>query len=405
MSNNPTQAGSRFLSLVLAGLFVAAFAGPALATWSIAVVNYETGEVAVASATCLANFNLKKNAGVVVVGKGAGQAQSMVDTDGVNRTTMANSLQAGMTAQMIIDELIATDPQLNQHQYGVAVLGGGAGTYTGISTAQYTNGLTGNVGPIHYAIQGNVLTGEGVLMAAESALVSTPGDLSQKIMAAMQAAKVFGGDGRCSCGLSPTACGCPPTYPPHVFPLPKKEKRKKSAHVSYMVIARIGDVDGVFQLPEGFANGSYYNDIVITTTTPVDTVDMLQTAYNAWRVSWAGHADHLNTEKVVIPRTIEADGGSKAELLIALADIDNQSVPEVLGREITITHADESAGATLIGPVENLGHGTYSVTLAADSATGIDVFRIVVEDGKGPVTLYPFPRLNVVAPPKAKRLH
>lgn len=384
--------------------YIALMTGTASATWSIAVVNYETGEVAVASATCIANVNLKKGAGVVVVGKGAGQAQAMVDQDGVNRTTMANSLLAGMTAEMIIAELEATDPQLNVHQYGVAVLGGGAGTFTGSSTLAYTNGLTGNVGPIHYAIQGNVLTGEQVLLAAEDMLVSTQGDLGQRIMAAMHAAKMFGGDGRCSCGFNPTFCGCPPSKPTFSWPPIVKEAKWKSAHISYMVIARMGDKDGVFKLPEGFANGSYYNDIVIQTTTPVDTVDMLQEEYDLWRASWAGHADHINTDKIVIPRTIAADNSSTAELLIALNDIDNRPVPEVLNRTITVTHADESAGAAFIGPVENLGHGAYSITLNAGSATGIDIFDILIDDGKGPIKLYPSPKLKIVRPPKIKRI-
>jgi len=289
----PTRRGCRLLPLVLAGLFIAAFAGPAMATWSIAVVNYDTGEVAVASATCLVNFNLKKKAGVVVVGKGAGQAQALIDQGGVNRTTMANSLLAGMTAEMIIAELEATDPQISVHQYGIAVLGGGAGTYTGSETGVYTNGLTGNAGPIHYAIQGNVLTGEGVLLAAENALVHTQGDLGQKIMAAMHAAKWYGGDGRCSCMYGqPMACGCPPVR--EYFP---EESRWKSAHVSYMVIARMGDMDGVFEPGPGFANGSYYMDIVVKITKPPDTIDLLQTEYDELRASWMGHADHLNSEK------------------------------------------------------------------------------------------------------------
>lgn len=404
MSASSNQPRFRLTSFLLVLGFVAALTSTARATWSIAAVNYETGEVAIASATCLYNFNLKKHAGVVVVGKGAGQAQALVDTTGANRTTMATSLLAGMTAEMIIDELEATDPSIHQHQYGIAVLGGGAGTYTGANTQKYTNGLIGSVGPIHYAIQGNVLTGEGVLLASENELRNTPGDLSQKIMAAMHGAKVFGGDGRCSCGLSPVICGCPPTGLPNVFPKPKKDKRWKSADVSYMVVARIGDVDGVFQLPEGFANGSYYNDLLINNTTPVDTVDMLQVAYHDWRASWKGHADHIKTDKVIIPRTIAADGGSKAELLIALSDIDNHAVPDMIDRKVTVAHAEESAGVTSIGPVVNLGHGTYSVTLTADVRAGVDVFRVIVEDGKGPITLYPFPKLNVVEPPKPKRV-
>lgn len=385
--------------MALTAIMVAGLAGSAMATWSIAVVNHETGEVAVASATCLYNFHLKKHAGVVVAGKGAGQAQALVDTTGVNRTTMANGFQSGMTAQEIIDELIATDPQIKQHQYGIAVLGGGAGTYTGTSTSAYAGGLIGNEGPIHYAIQGNILTGEGMLLAAENMLVNTPGDLGQKIIAAMQGARWFGGDGRCSCvGFLPTQCGCPPAKPI------SKDRRWKSAHVSYMVIARMGDKDGVFKLPEGFANGSYYNDLVIKTTTKVDTVDMLQTAYEDWRESWRGHADHIHSDKIITPRTIEADGASTAELLIALADINHQTVREQTERKLAVRHTEESAGTTSIGPVEYLGHGTYSVTLTAGQATGVDVFNIIVEDGKGPVLLYPLPKLNVIAPPKMKRI-
>ncbi|MFH2001317.1 MAG: DUF1028 domain-containing protein [Planctomycetota bacterium] len=395
----PAKTRLPILALLLSWLFFGAFASSALATWSIVVVNNETGEVGAGSATCIANMNLKKGVGVIVVGKGAAQAQAMIDQSGENRLTIANALQSGMTAQMILDELVATDPELQKHQYGIAVLQGGMATFTGTNTMAYTSGLTGEIGPIRYSIQGNVLTGEEVLLAAETALVSTEGDLGQKVMAAMHAAKYYGGDGRCSCmGWAPTACGSPPVKNKD------KDKHWKSAHISYLVIARIGDTDGEFTQPLGFANGSYYMDLNISATNPTDTVDLLQAEYDAFRGSWAGHADHLLSQKQIIPRVIQADGSSKAELLIALADINNQALPASLDRTIIVSHADNSAGATTIGHVEDLGHGVYSIMLTATHNTGVDLFRIEVEDGKGPVTLYPFPKLNVVAPPKVKRL-
>lgn len=394
-----TGSNLNVFTLVVTLLLWGLFASQAAATWSIVVVNYETGEVGIGSATCIANSDLKKMVGVIAVGKGAAQAQAQVDQTGENRTTMADALHAGMDAQAILAELEATDPALQKHQYGIAVLGGGAATFTGANTMAYTSGLTGSAGPIHYAIQGNILAGEPVLLAAENALVNSTGDLGQRVMAAMHAAKFYGGDGRCSCASwNPTGCGSPPSKKK------KNDKPWKSSHISYLVIARMGDVDGVYTLPEGFANGSYYMDINISDTEPTDTVDLLQYEYQAFRDSRRGHADHLLTQKTVIPRTIEANGSDTAELLIALADIDNQPVPGNPHRTVSVTHAENSAGVTTIEGVKHLGHGVYSITLIAGHAPGVDLFQIVVNDGKGPVTLYPYPKLNVVAPPKMKRI-
>ena len=59
--------------------------------------------------------------------------------------------------------------------------------------------MIGHQGSLKYAIQGNVLTGALVIHQAEQALRTTQGDLSQRLMAAMHAARLAGGDGRCSC--------------------------------------------------------------------------------------------------------------------------------------------------------------------------------------------------------------
>ena len=54
-------------------------ASVAEATWSIVVVDRATGEVCVATATCLAGFNIANAVPVVVVGKGAAAAQSYIE--------------------------------------------------------------------------------------------------------------------------------------------------------------------------------------------------------------------------------------------------------------------------------------------------------------------------------------
>ena len=74
--------------------------------------------------------------------------------------------------------------------------------------------VTGEVGDLSYAIQGNVLVGWLPVLDAETALLNTPGDLATKVMAAMQAARFAGGDGRCSCSNNnPTGCGEPASAP------------------------------------------------------------------------------------------------------------------------------------------------------------------------------------------------
>jgi len=379
-------------AIALAIVLIASLAAPtAWATWSIVAVNTETGEAAVGSATCVPDTKLKKACGVIVVGKGAGQAQASSDMTGQNRATMAQGFLDGLSAAEILAELEATDPQLQTHQYGIADLMGGAATFTGAKNSKHASGVTGKAGPIAYAIQGNILTGEDVILEAEWALLSTQGDLSQRIMAAMHAAKYYGGDGRCSCRTGPaTKCGCPP-----VEAIKDAEKKWKSAHVSYLVVARIGDKDGEFSKPTGFASGEYYLDLNVIDTTPVDPVDTLQDLYDQFRAAKAGHADHLLTEKAIYPEEIRADGVERAQLMIQLVDLDGELIPHG-GAAVTVTHDEQSAGSCLIGPVRDHGNGVYAVNLLSSAKAGKDVFRVVVDDGEGPVTLYPFPTLEVV---------
>ena len=66
----------RLLALLVAG---AMFSATALATWSIPVVNTRTGEVAIASATCISSFPLARFTPVVRVGQGVGVLQAAGD--------------------------------------------------------------------------------------------------------------------------------------------------------------------------------------------------------------------------------------------------------------------------------------------------------------------------------------
>ncbi len=227
----------RFLSLAAALVLTAT---QAAATWSILIVDTRTGEIAVASATCVERINLQRETPVLITGVGAVTAQSAVDSTGRNRLLIRDRLLEGVPLADIFNELAATDAGHANRQYGMIDTSGDTLTYSGIENAAWAGGHTGRIemgipGPqddLVYAVQGNILSGENVVQAAVNAIVITEGDLADRLMAAMLAARFDGGDGRCSCNnTAPTACGSPPPAP------------FKSAHVGYMLVARLGDMD------------------------------------------------------------------------------------------------------------------------------------------------------------------
>lgn len=212
-------------------------------TWSIIIIDVRTGEVAAASATCLTGFDLQANTPVLITGVGAATAQSFVDAAGLNRTYIRDRLLAGDSMEAILAGLAARDSGHQTRQYGIADTRGGTLTFSGTGAGAWAGGRTGRVGDLVYAVQGNVLTGPPVVDLAVSAIENTPGDVAAKLMAAMEAARSMGGDGRCSCNPN-DADGCgspPPTF-------------TKSADIAYMLIARAGDVwscRGVYRTQSG----------------------------------------------------------------------------------------------------------------------------------------------------------
>jgi hypothetical protein len=211
-------------------------AGPAAATWSILLVDTRTGEVALGSATCLTGFDLRANTPVLITGVGGCTAQSFVDSTGQNRAFIRDHIALGTDPAQILSLLATFDTGHQTRQYGFADVQGRTATFSGTGASQWKGGRTGAVGDIVYAVQGNILTGEPVVTEAVQAIIDTPGDLAEKMMAGMEAARAMGGDGRCSCPGSPTSCGSPPA------------SFEKSAHIAYMLIARAGDIDGAHGL-------------------------------------------------------------------------------------------------------------------------------------------------------------
>src|SRR5262245_27476557 len=360
-------------------------APPAAATWSIVLVDKKTGEVGVAGATCLEGLDLLKLLPVVVVGKGGGCAQAQIDTTAANRKEIYDNLILGTPPDEIITILLDGDLFWKSRQYGIADLSPAAAGYTGGAAMQYKEDVHGTVGDITYAIQGNVLTGAPVITAAVAAVTDTPGTLGDKLIAGMEAARSMGGDGRCSCSeTDPTSCGSPP--PSFV----------KSAHIGFMVVARIGDVDGTCTAVKGCASGEYWLTFNVKGQFEADPdpVYQLEDQYAAFLETLHGHPDGLRSVAGFDHDELLADGESTRTPTVALYDSFRAPLAAG-GAAVTVTPAPGSAGSCSIGPVTDHGDGTYSVEVTAGSATGEDLFAVRVDDGFKPATLYPYPELRL----------
>jgi hypothetical protein len=368
---------TRILPLLLACLLLTS---QALATWSIVVVNRRTGEVCVASATCIENFNLRNGIGVIAAEVGGGATQSLA-TSALTRREIHDLLLLGVPPQEILDTIAVGDSLWPARQIGIVDVAGRAVTYSGASCGPWFGGVVGEQGDYVYAIQGNVLTGSPVVLDCESAFRNTNGDLGQKVMAAMEAAMLMGGDGRCSCSNGdPEGCGVPPP------------NFTKSAHVAFFVIARPGEEEVCNN--NGCAGGDFYlgiNKASLTAADP-DPVLVMRQDFDLWRAALAGRPDAMLSTTWPPEAAVAAGSAASVFFELDLADVNGVALQHG-GATVTMQHDGKSAGrSSLVGVTDN-GNGTYLVEIAPGSAPGMDLLRFIVDDGIHAVTLWPPARL------------
>lgn len=380
----------RLLTLLLSTALVL----PAGATWSIIIVDTSTREIAVASATCVPGIDLEADLPVVRVGVGAACAQALVDTSVRNRHLIWEELQRGTDPHLILQMLEAQDNRHQDRQYGIVDVQGRAVTFTGRRNGRYANGLTGQVGTLVYAIQGNVITGQPVLDEAERAIRETPGALPEKIMAAMEAARDMGGDGRCSCDFQrPDSCGSPPAG-----------GFDRTAWVTFMIDTRRGDTDGGLCVRgDTCAGGDYYLNINIHNMGQRPIIERLRRHFDRWRADLVGKPDAVESTATLSTDHVLAAANTFVTLHLEVRDW--QRLPATDITAVTVEHDDGSAGSSTIGPVQDLGGGVYEVTITPGSAPGRDRFRITMgysdSDGDGideQVILMPSPTLRIQDP-------
>ena len=376
--------------LLLSSLGLATLASSVGATWSICVVNRRTGEVAIASATCLPSIDLMVGLPMVRVGQGVGAIQSAGWEPGL--VIMFDLLPTGATPQQILDAVLAAAPAKGNLQIGIAGMVGAPVSFTGGQVGAAKGSRVGVVGDLAYAIQGNVLSGSNVWVDCEDALLNTPGDLSQKLMAAMEAAALAGGDGRCSCDpFAPTSCGSPPP------------SFTKSAHVGFMILARIGDTNPTCTNGNDCAQpGVYFLKLNVRNAAAMpndpDPVLQLREKYDQWRGNRIGQADGI-LSTVSSVQSMPADGGTQRTVTVRLVDIDGTALTHG-GDDVQVATVDGGPSIATVGPVVDHGDGSYSFTLHSGNAAGLDRFVITADAGMRRATLFPYleVRSDPVAP-------
>jgi len=303
-------------------------------TFSITAVDPVTGLVGSAGASCVAGSrilsDLHPNRGVIHT-----QAYYI----SANQVYARNLMIMGLSPQQIIDSLIANDkgspPFPTRRQYGITdFIGNTVRTagYTGTNTDPYRNHV---LGP-NFTVQGNILLGQQILDSMYSRYLNTPGTMAEKLMAALQGAKVIGADTRC---------------------LPTR-----SSISAFLRVAK----------PTDPQSGPYWLDLnVQTVPSPKDPIDSLQILFNQWQTTGISNAQNIFPESFSLEQNypnpfnpvtnITFDIGTLSFVKIAVYDVS--------GKEVAVL-ADY-----------NFHRGRYTINFDASGlASGVYIYRIYAAD-------------------------
>jgi len=353
------------------------------------VTNTRTGEVAIGQATCVGGYDLLNWTPVLVTGTGAATVAAYIDNIDHARAIIRDELLAGTPPDSILQVLSVSHPEHERHQYCIVDVEGGTATYTGTVLGpeyNWAGGQAGRAGDIAYSVTGGLLTGAPVVEEAVNAIITTDGDVAARLMAAMEAARSMGGDGRCSCSPSdPTGCGSPP------------ESFEFSAINGYMVLARAGDTAVCIHCSG--ADLFLYFNVAYQNPGDPDPVLLMQEMYDTWRTALIGRPDAVQSNVTFDPAWLPADGVSETEMTIQL--LDWQGLPPTGSITMTVTHAADSDSLSSIGEPINHGDGQFTVAVTAGTEPGVDRFLVTTDHWIRPVVLMPEPALVILDPTSA----
>ncbi len=243
-------------------------------TFSIVAVDTITGEIGSAGATCGDSIIWPGTPGAYIISDilpGVGAIHTQALWIASNQVNARVQMQQGASPNQIISWLVAHDVQNNpqSRQYGIVDYHNGtsrSAAFTGTNCYDYKNHI---LGP-NYAIQGNILLGQQILDSMEYYFLNTPGCLPEKLMAAMNGAKIVGADTRCMV-------------------------EGTSSLSAFLRMA----------LPTDSYNNLFLDINVAGTAPNVEPIDVLQTKYILWKNSHISYCDSVSSSEIFQKKDIE----------------------------------------------------------------------------------------------------
>jgi uncharacterized Ntn-hydrolase superfamily protein len=315
-------------------------------TFSIVAVDTVTGEIGSAGASCIGAFGNLSVFNINSIVEGIGCINTQAYWHPTNQQNANVRMLEGLSPQEIIDWLVANDVEGNPaiRQYGIVDLtrNGESAAYTGINCDDYKNHITGP----GYAIQGNILLGQIILDTMHTTFLNTQAPLADRLMAALQAAKIVGADTRCA-------------------------TRNTSSIGGFVKVVRIGD-----------GSTPYLQIVVPDTPEGTDPIDLLKGMFEDWKSSLSTVIDPFLSQLAIVPDTLPANGSSQA--VIAIAPKNNSDTLLASGKEILLSNT----GAGTLSTISDLANGIYEATITSPSAIGNDTISAKVISGSDTVTIF-----------------
>lgn len=172
------------------GAGVSVSSPPTVATFSIVAIDPVNGDLGVAVASRY--FSVGSVVPWAMAGVGAVATQANVNV-GYGPQAI-DLLRQGLTAQQVLSRLLAEDtfPGKEGRQVAIVDAKGNIAVYTGPQATAWAGDRQGRT----WAAQGNILVGPQVPEAMGKTFESTPGELAEKLYAALKAGDDAGGDSR-----------------------------------------------------------------------------------------------------------------------------------------------------------------------------------------------------------------
>ena len=101
-------------------------------------------------------------------------------------------LEGGLGPEAALEQVLAGDPARESRQLGAVAADGSSASFTGAECLAWAGHRTGD----GYAVQGNILAGEAVVVEMERAFLETGGSLAERLVSALEAGQAAGGDSR-----------------------------------------------------------------------------------------------------------------------------------------------------------------------------------------------------------------